>query len=87
MKQRLQNSVWNECRLCSRCTERAFGPSMFGVHSGGSAPGSCCSVSSLYLKHTHRKLKLLIVMNSKKELLHPVKRVFALCRVKVLESV
>lgn len=49
LKHRLQNSVWKECRLCSRCTERAFGPSMFGVHSGGKAPGSCCSVNSLYL--------------------------------------
>lgn len=37
--------------------------------------------------HTHRKLKLLIVMNSKKEPLHPVKRVFALFRVKVFKSV
>lgn len=29
---------------------------MFGVHSGGSAPGSCCSVSSLYLTLTKRNI-------------------------------
>lgn len=50
LKQRLQKSVWKECRLCSLCTDLAFGPSMLGVHSGGRAPGSCCSVSSLYLQ-------------------------------------
>jgi hypothetical protein len=27
---------------------------MLGVHSGGSAPGSCCSVSSLYLTLTKK---------------------------------
>ncbi len=54
LKQRLQKSVWKECRLCSLCTDLAFGPSMLGVHSGGRAPGSCCSVSSLYLQKRQR---------------------------------
>lgn len=34
--------------VCSLGTEAAFGPSIFGVHSGG-ALGSVLSVSSIYL--------------------------------------
>lgn len=49
LKQRRQNSVWKECRDCSRCTDLALGPSMLGVHWGGSALGSDISVSSRYL--------------------------------------
>lgn len=49
LKQRRQKSVWKECRDCSRCTDLALGPSMFGVHWGGSALGSDISVSSRYL--------------------------------------
>lgn len=55
LKQRRQKSVWKECRDCSRCTDFAHGPSMLGVHCGGSAFGSDTSVSSRYLlnKHIH----------------------------------
>jgi len=56
LKQRRQKSVWKECRDCSRCTDFAHGPSMLGVHCGGSTLGSDTSVSSRYLfnKHSHR---------------------------------
>lgn len=59
LKQRLQKSVWKECRLCSLWTDLAFGPSMLGVHSGGRVPGSCCSVNSLYLGKSLKKKKKL----------------------------
>lgn len=49
MKQRRQKRVWKECRDCSRCTDLAHGPSMLGVHCGGSTFGSDTSVSSRYL--------------------------------------
>ena len=38
--------------VCSRDTDSAWGPSRFGVHSGGRLLGSCTSVSSLYLYTT-----------------------------------
>lgn len=50
LKYHLQKSMWNECRLWSlqtHWTDSAFGPCMFRVYSGGSAPGGCCLVSSL----------------------------------------
>lgn len=50
LKQRRQKSVWKECIVCSRGTDSAVGPSILGVHSGGSALGSSRSVSSIYLQ-------------------------------------
>lgn len=49
LKHRRQNNVWNECKDCSRETLSAFGPSIFGVHSGRLS-GSTCSVNLIYLK-------------------------------------
>lgn len=49
LKQRRQKSVWKECRLCSRCTDLAKGPSMLGVQSGGSFTALAGSSRSLYL--------------------------------------
>lgn len=46
LKQRRQNSVWNECIVCSRGTDFALGPSMLGVHSGGNVLGSADSFSN-----------------------------------------
>ena len=75
LKQRRQKSVWKECRDCSRCTDLALGPSMLGVHWGGSALGSDISVSSRYLV-------------KKREVRVPSKGMFALrkCRLSTESS-